>query len=197
MKEIVFLLEEPSAQALLAGLFRRVIPEETGIQPRFIVFEGKQDPEKQMERKLRGYLNPTARFLVLRDQDSVDCRVVKQSLLKRCTAEGRPKAAVRIACRELEAFYLGDLAAVERAFELKGLARRQKEQKFREPDRHGSPSRELESLTRNRYQKVSGSRAIAPHLALHGSHSTSFRQLLQAMDRLKRELLAAPNTTVS
>ncbi len=188
MKEIVFLLEEASARELLVGLFSRLIPEEELIHPRFIVFDGKQDLEKQMERKMRGYLNPKARFLVLRDQDSSDCREVKRSLLQRCKAAGRSGAVVRVACRELEAFYLGDLAAVERAYGLTGLARRQAEQKFRNPDRLGSPSRELETLTRNQYQKVSGSRAIARHLALDHSRSESFLQLVAAMRRLGQDL---------
>lgn len=188
MKEIVFLLEEDSARALLAELLLRVIPESSGIHARFIVFEGKQDLDKQLERKLRGYLNPQARFLVLRDQDSADCRVVKRTLLSRCQAAGRPGAVVRIACRELETFYLGDLAAVERAFGLSGLARRQNEKKFRKPDLLGSPSKELDHLTKGRYQKVSGSRAIAAHLDLENVRSSSFRHLVGAVRRLQQEL---------
>lgn len=187
MKEMVFLLEEASARELVAGLYPRVVPEAAGIRPRYIVFEGKQDLEKQMERRPRVYLNPEARFLVLRDQDSADCRRVKEALRRRCDAAGRPSAVVRIACRELEAFYLRDPAAVERAFRMTGLARRQEEQKFRKPDRLGSPSLELEKLTRNRYQKVSGFRAIAPHLELENARSESFRQLVEAMRRLARE----------
>jgi hypothetical protein len=191
MKEIVFLLEEASAKELLAGLIPRIVRGEEQIRAKYVVFEGKQDLEKQLERRLRGYLNREARFLVLRDQDSGDCRRLKNGLAAKCAAAGRPDAVVRIACRELESFYLGDLAAVERAFGLPGLARRQGEQKFRNPDRLGSPSRELERLTRNRYQKVSGSRAIAPHLQLDGSASASFRNLVGAIRRLATELSCA------
>jgi hypothetical protein len=53
MKELVFLLEEESAQAMLEGLLLKLLPEAIG--RRFIPFEGKQDLEKQLVRKIRGY----------------------------------------------------------------------------------------------------------------------------------------------
>lgn len=67
MKELVFLLEEASAGAMLESLLPRIL--QPGIRHRLIVFEGKQDLEKQLYRRLRAYLNPQARFIVLRDQD--------------------------------------------------------------------------------------------------------------------------------
>ena len=82
MSEIVFLLEEASAEAMLPGLLPRLLPEGTTI--RYIVFDGKQDLEKQMVRRLRGYRVPEARFVVLRDQDSADCHVIKNRLLEMC-----------------------------------------------------------------------------------------------------------------
>ena len=122
MKELVFMLEEASAGAMLEGLLPRVL--DPRVQPRLMVFEGKQDLERQMVRRLRGYLNPQARFIVLRDQDSTpDCRVLKAALMRLCTQAGRDAVSlVRIACHELEAFYLADLRAVEAAWGLAGPA---------------------------------------------------------------------------
>jgi hypothetical protein len=179
--ELVFFLEEESAKALLAGLLPRLIPAGSPIEARFIVFEGKQDLDRQLERKLKGYLNRQASFIVIRDQDRDDCRRVKRSLVTRCSNAGRPDTVVRIACRELEAFYLGDLRAVELGLRLGGLAPKQNKAKFRDPDRLQSPSLELERLTNRRYQKVAGSRAIAPHLDLERPGSRSFRHLIQAI----------------
>ena len=113
MKELVFFLEEESAKALLETLWPRIVAGRKEVTPRFVVFEGKQDLEKQLCRKLSGYLNASARFIILRDQDEDDCKKVKRKLQSLCHEAGRPGALVRIACRELEAFYLGDLAAVE------------------------------------------------------------------------------------
>ncbi len=182
MKELVFLLEEASAKALIEGLLPRLVP--AGSFPaRFIVFDGKQDLERHLTSRLRGYLNPNARFIVLRDQDAGDCKVVKRKLVALCRKSGKTHTTVRIACRELEAFYLGDLRAVELGLGLRNLAGKQAARKFRNPDALHSPSTELLDLTRKRYQKVSGSRAIAPHLNLDASRSRSFAQPLQAIRR--------------
>lgn len=190
MRELVFLLEEPSARAMLENVLPRMLPDDIAF--RYIVFEGKQDLMNQMARRIRGYLNPDARFVVLRDQDSApDCRIVKDDLLRLVHNSGKAEqTVVRIACRELEAFYLADLAAVGLAFGLPKLAREQNRQKFRAPDYLGSPSRELHLLTKGRYQKVGGSREIATHLALDNERSESFKHLISAIRRLGQELQA-------
>jgi len=181
MRELVFFLEEESAKALLAGLIPRLIPADSPVRTRFIVFEGKQDLDRQLERKLRGYLNRKASFIVLRDQDRTDCHKAKSSLVARCHKAGRPNTVVRIACRELEAFYLGDLRAVELGLRVSGLLPKQKKANFRNPDQVHSPSQELARLTNRRYQKVAGSRAIAPYLDLEKPGSRSFRHLIEAV----------------
>lgn len=189
MRELVFLLEEPSAKAMLESLLPRMLKE--GTQFRCIPFEGKQDLEKQLMRKIRGYQNEQARFIVLRDQDShPDCTVIKNRLLDLCMESGKAnRCMVRIACRELETFYLADLQAVEDALEISGLARHQLNRKFRDPDDQESPSRELKTLTRNRYEKIAGSRVIGKHLKLENTRSPSFRNLIAAIQRFEIELL--------
>ena len=189
MSELVFMLEEASARAMLEGLLPKVLS--AGITPRYIVFEGKQDLEKQLVRKMRGYRNPDARFVVMRDQDSnPDCKAVKAKLIELCRQAGKPDALVRIACRELESFYLGDLAAVERGLEITGLVRHQPNKLFREPDRLGSPSKELKTLTKGLYQKVGGSRDIGPHLDLDNTRSASFHNLVAGIRRVSGEMAA-------
>jgi hypothetical protein len=189
MRELVFLLEEPSAKAMLESLLPRMLRGDTKV--RCIPFEGKQDLEKQLMRRIRGYQNEQARFIVLRDQDShPDCEVVKSRLLDLCQASGKAaRCLVRIACRELETFYLADLQAVEQALEMGGLVRHQQSRKFRDPDGLGSPSRELKALTGNRYEKVAGSRAIGQYLQLNNTRSPSFRKLVLAIQRFETELL--------
>lgn len=189
MSELVFMLEEASAKAMLEGLLPKLLP--ANIVPRFIVFEGKQDLEKQLCRKIRGYRNPDARFIVMRDQDAnPDCKAVKAKLIELCRQAGKPAALVRIACRELESFYLGDLAAVERGLEITGLIRQQQNRPFREPDQLGSPSKELKTLTKGLYQKVGGSRNIGPHLDLDNTRSASFHNLVTGIRRISREIAA-------
>lgn len=191
MKELVFLVEGEAEKHLLAALLPRLLPD--GIGHRVIPFEGKQDMEKRMGLRIRSYQNPNARFIVLRDQDShADCVALKQSLQARCQGTGREAhCLVRIACTELETFYLADLAAVAQALEMPGLVKHQENRKFRSPDQLGSPSQELKALTKNRYEKRAGSRAIGQHLALENNRSPSFRHFVAGIRRLSTELLAA------
>ena len=102
MKHLVCLLEEPSAQDALQVWLPQWLP--AAVTPHFIVFQGKQDLEKQMVRRMRHWLMPESRFLVLRDQDSGDCKTVKRTLAAKCAEAGKPDALVRVACRELESF---------------------------------------------------------------------------------------------
>lgn len=189
MKEIVFLVEGEAERCLLDTFLPRLLP--AGIGHRVIPFQGKQDMEKRMALRIRCYLNPQARFLVLRDQDShADCVALKRSLQERCVGTRREThCLVRIACTELETFYLADLAAVSQALGIPGLERQQFKSKFRDPDSLGSPSRELRALTKNRYEKRDGSARIGRHLALDNARSPSFRHLVAGIRRLSAELL--------
>lgn len=193
MRELVFLLEETSARAMLESLLPRILHPD--IRPRIIPFEGKQDLERQMLKKLRGYLNPQARFIVLRDQDSApDCRAIKAKLLASCQQAGKAsQSIVRIACRELESFYLADLQAVERALAMPSISRHQERAKYRNPDSLENPSKELASLTQGQYQKGSGSRAIGKHLCLDNQRSASFKHLIRGIQKLQEELLGMPS----
>ena len=180
MSEIVFLLEERSAEAMLEGLLPKILPDY--IRYRCIVFEGKQDLEKQMVRRIRGYRMPGARFVVLRDKDSGDCLATKATLAAKCAEAQKPDAVVRIACHELESWYLADLAAVEAGLEVNGLARLQGKNPYRVPDTLPSPSRKLKEIAPC-YQKVGGSRAIGPHLDPENTRSTSFRHFVKTVQK--------------
>ncbi|MDP8244211.1 MAG: DUF4276 family protein [Candidatus Hinthialibacter antarcticus] len=182
MKTLVFFLEEPSAKEMLKGVLPKVIPE--GIYPDFKIFEGKQDLEKNLGKILRAWNTPDCVFMILQDQDSGDCKIIKETLFQICDNATNSPVMVRIACRELESFYLGDLEAVEKGLKIPGLSQKQNKEKFRHPDRLGTPSMELSNLTKGAYQKVSGSRAIAPHLDLNNNKSLSFKMLINGVKKL-------------
>ena len=58
MKTIVFFLEEPSAREMLAGILPRILPDDRQI--RYVIFQGKQDLEKNLKTKQQGrkFRNP-------------------------------------------------------------------------------------------------------------------------------------------
>lgn len=184
MSTLVCLLEERSAEAMLRGILPHLIPEDC--EAVFIPFEGKQDLEKQLVRKIRLWRKPDTWFLVLRDQDAGDCVAVKQNLQELVRKTGKEdRTLIRIACHELESFYLGDLRAVEEGLGLSGLADRQKRKKYRMPDALSNACQELRKLTQESYQKLSGSERIAPCLRVDGSNrSASFNALVQGIGRM-------------
>jgi hypothetical protein len=178
--QLVFFLEEESMRAALEGIVPRALPG--ALPPIYVTHQGKQDLERSIPRKLRAWRSP-ARFVIIRDQDAGECRVVKQRLAGLCRDTPHEDALIRIACRELESWFLGDLRAVERAFALKGLAKQQETEKYRDPDRLGTPSKELQRLVPG-YRKVDGARMVGEHLELEGNRSQSFCSLISGLRRL-------------
>lgn len=178
IEHLVFFLEEPSAEEFLKGLLPRLLP--AAVTTHFLVFEGKQDLEKQLPRRMRGWLRPNSRFLVMRDQDSGDCVQIKRRLQALCAQAGRTDAIVRIACRELEAFFVGDWRAVADAFDRPALRAHDRSAKYRNPDALGSPSRELRRVIPT-YQKRDGARRIAPNLDPERNRSPSFQVLYRTL----------------
>lgn len=183
MSTLVFLLEEESAKNMLIPVVKRLVPEEIPVQ--YITFNGKQDLERQLVKKIRFWCDPGSRFIILRDKDSGDCDAIKQRLLALAQESGKADVClVRIACHELESFFLGDLAAVAQGLHMPAVAAMQDKQKFRAPDALANAAEELKKLTKGKYSKLAGSRAIGPHLKLDGSNrSHSFGVLLEAIRR--------------
>ena len=62
MRNLVFFLEEPSAQRMLEGVLPRFIPD---VAVQYVVFQGKSDLEKQLVRKLRLWQRPDSLFVVM------------------------------------------------------------------------------------------------------------------------------------
>lgn len=178
---LVFLLEGQSEKEMIQGILPRLLPSE--IHTKFIVFEGKSDLEKRLELKIKGWQTPDSYFVILRDQDSGDCKVIKQNLVVKCKKVGREDTLVRIACHELESWYLGDLEAVEKGLNIK-LQQSQTSAKFRVPDQLSNAAEELEKITKNLYQKIGGSRDIAPYLNLTSNTSTSFNIFIRGIQTL-------------
>jgi hypothetical protein len=94
---------------------------------------------------------------------------------------GHPEALVRIPCRELESWYLADLRAVEKGLGITGIAALQRNKKYRNPDALSGPALELDWLTKGRYQKISGSRAIGALLDPANRRSNSFRVFVEGL----------------
>lgn len=193
MSRVVFLLEEQSIKVLLDGLLPRLFPDLLFL---CVPHEGKQDLEKSIPRKLRAWQEPGVRFVVLRDNDGANCQALKTRLMDLCRDSGRPDTLVRLACQELEAWYLGDLAALGHSFSRSDLQKLQGKKKFRKPDDLASPADEVRKLIPE-FQKVSGARLLARHLSRDRNQSHSFCILLEGLERLRHQGNTASNADPS
>ena len=177
MSRLVFLLEEYSMKILLEGLLPRLFPDLSFL---CISHEGKQDLEKSVPRKLRAWREPGVRFIVLRDNDGGDCRTLKTKLKDLCLAGNREDSLVRIACQELESWYLGEPEAMAEAFNDTKLCQIDSRSRYRVPDDVQRPSVEVAKLVPS-FQKVSGARKMASKMSISRNGSSSFRLLMKSV----------------
>ncbi len=175
-------------RTLLEGLLPRLFPD---LRFLCLAHQGKQDLERSLPRKLRCWQEPGVRFVVVRDNDGADCKTVKASLDTLCRDAGRQDTLVRIACQELEAWYLGDPEGLAKAWADEGLRRLGRRERFRDPDAVVRPSKALAELV-PAFQKVSGARRMAPILDPERNTSRSFRAFVTGVRRLAASATVAP-----
>jgi len=182
VSRMIFLLEEPSMKEFLESFLPRAIPDLNFL---CVWHEGKRDLEKSIPRKLRGWKEPGAHFVIVRDNDGAPCKRVKAKLVKLCKQGGRPTTLVRIACQELESWYLGEPDALAAAFgddKLRDLAVKAR---YRDPDAVARPSDEMQRLV-PQFQKIDAARRMGAALTVSGSasRSHSFQVFLASVRQL-------------
>ena len=186
MSRLVLLLEEESMQVLLEELLPRLFP---ALPFKCVPHEGKTDLEKSVPHKLRAWREPGVRFAVVRDNDGKDCRALKAALRHLCHAGRRDDVLIRIACQELEAWYLGEPDALADAFGDEALRAIGWRARFRDPDAVLRPSEAVEQLVPE-FQKVSGARRMAQHLSRERNTSASFQAFAAGVETIGAELAA-------
>lgn len=181
---LIFLLEEPSMKELLDGLLPRIFP---GLNFQCVPHEGKSDLDKSIPRKLKAWLEPGVRFVVVRDNDNADCSDIKAKLVRQCQQAGRPDTLVRLVCQELESWYIGDLAALAEAYPESGIDTPGNHYRYMNPDKWQKPSVELERAI-PAFQKNDGARRMARRLSAGANQSHSYRVFLKGVDRVAAEM---------
>lgn len=189
MSRLVFLVEERSMAEFLQIWVPRAFP---GLLFKCVPHAGKSDLMKSIPRKLKAWREPGARFVIIIDNDNRGCEELKTQLLKSCRDGGREDALIRIACQELEAWYLGDPQALAAAFADPTLPDRLKKPRFRNPDTLPKPSKDLARLI-PAFQKVSGARAVARYIDRERNISASFMTFVAGIDRIVGYLPPLPN----
>jgi len=167
-------------KALLDGLLPRLFPE---MVFQCVPHDGKGDLEKSIPRKLRGWREPGVRFVVVRDNDRGNCLDLKRHLRDLCADRPERDFLIRIACQELEAWYLGQPDALAEAFDKESLRRIGGPGAVSQPRRHRLSGQRVDEAG-PADQKVSGARALAVHLTREGNRSPSFHAMIDGIERL-------------
>ncbi|MCU7906401.1 MAG: DUF4276 family protein [Candidatus Thiodiazotropha sp. (ex Epidulcina cf. delphinae)] len=100
-----------------------------------------------------------------------------------CNTARRTDVKVCIACYELEAWYFGDLPAVEKAYPKFNAANYQNKAKYRIPDNIQKPSSELQRLI-DKFQKGSASRVVPIHMDIDANRSAGFNYFIRGVRAL-------------
>jgi hypothetical protein len=83
----------------------------------------------------------------------------------------------------LEAWYLGDPAALATAFADDGLAEIGSKARYRQPDDVTQPGKAIQQLIPS-FQKVDGAKAMAAHISAAANSSRSFHAFVTGVRRL-------------
>lgn len=179
------LTEEASMENFLRTILPKILPSEYALDQNCFIHshEGKSDLKKSIPKKLKAYPhfpNPV-KLLIVHDQDSNDCKELKQELQSLCRQTQIP-VLIRIACKELENWYLGDMQAIEKVYPKSKMTNLKNKRKFRDTDQIFGAD-ELESLIIG-FSKTYASREIPKHMKVDNNNSKSFNHLIEGIKKL-------------
>ncbi len=183
--QVEILVEEPSMKNFLSGILPNILPQ--GYQLNYNCFirehQGKHDLNKSIPKKVKAYqnLSKPVKVIIVHDQDSANCKVLKSELQNLVSANSNVPSLIRIACRELESWYLGDMNALESVYPSFKANKYKNWAKFREPDTCNA-SDELRKLI-STFQKGFASREIAKFIDLDNNTSESFNQFVSGLKK--------------
>jgi hypothetical protein len=180
MKKLIFLLEEQSMKEVLEIILPQIFP--CNIPFVCIPHKGKSHLRKSIKNKIIGWREPDVQFVIVHDQDSAVCTDLKEEIFKLVCDARRPDTLIRIACTELESWFLGDFDAIEKGFNI-NLSTKRNRALFRNPDSIANVKQELRKLIPT-YQQISGSRTIAQYMSITKNKSKSFQAFVTGVRRL-------------
>lgn len=186
-KRLEILVEEKSMEQFLKGFLPRVLPAGFSLNENCFVYphEGKSDLQKRLPKRVRAYQNyPNPVYLmVVQDQDSHNCVDLKRQLIKLIEQESiNIHFMVRIACRELENWFLGDLYTLEKLYPKSKATKYTHKAKFRDADKVGG-AYELEKIIRT-FSKLNLARQMGSEIRTEENRSVSFHHFHQGILKL-------------
>ncbi len=201
MSHIEFLVEEPSAEVALRNLLPKILPNHITylIHPH----NGKYDLLRKLPKRLTAYkkwMPAEYKIVVLIDKDREDCISIKNNLndiakdagltIKTSVNQNTFQILNRIAIEELEAWFLGDVQALELAYPgvPKNLSQKSD---FRNPDSiRGGTWERLETILQHAgyfttgLQKINAASSISLRMVPEHNTSKSFQVFISGLKTL-------------
>ena len=193
------LVEEPSMEAALCEVMPKILQGRARWKPINMGSKGKL--LNTLPARLRAYRKrinkgEKLKIIVLVDRDSDDCETLKHRLetivqeaglitKTRVSSRGDFQVVTRIAIEELEAWFMGDVDALQAAFT--SLMSVNFPGNFRNPDNDGTWERlhrflKHQGIYRKSYPKIDAARKIAKHMEPGRNRSPSFQCFLQGVE---------------
>lgn len=203
---IEFLVEEPSCEAVLQNLVPKILDHNVSFN--IHAHQGKPDLLKSLPRRLKGYkawLPEHYGVVVLIDSDDEDCHQLKAivenaasdaGLISKSAAAAGYKFQVlnRLAIEELEAWFFGDIFALNAVYPRVALSLGNK-RKYRDPDAVTGGTwealeRELQSAGYHLggLAKIAAARDISAYMKPEGNKSKSFQVFREGLLDLVKTL---------
>lgn len=198
-------VEEPSMKEVMDVLLPRLLAGRS-VQPKVIDHGSKQGLLTNLSKRMRGYANwpePGLRVMVLVDRDNDNCATLKSALESAAISMGmhtkskpdhtkRFRVVNRVVIEELEAWFLGDVYALAKAYP--GVSPTLgRQSRFRDPDAVAGGTWEalLKTLKKaghyvgsNQLPKIEVVRRISPLMSLNDNRSRSFNEFLTGLNAL-------------
>jgi hypothetical protein len=190
MARIEILTEEPSMSEVLAIILPKILSNQWILGENYFIraHEGKSDLQKSIPRKIKAFSNyhEPVGVIILHDQDAYDCKDLKAKLLDICNKNGDCPTLIRIVCRELESWYLGDMSAIKQAYPKFKIDQYRFKAKFRKPDELNAVDEIKKVLPE--FQKVASAKAISPYLDIKDQNkSESFIHFVSEINRFLKQ----------
>lgn len=182
MPRVEILVEERSIKEVMRNILPKILSDKWKLDENYFIreHEGKSDLRSSIEKKVKVFSNwhEPIGVVIVHDQDTADCKLLKDKLVGLCN-KGTFPYLVRIICRELESWYIGDFNAVEQAYPHFKAASYQNKAKFRNPDLCNACDELIKILPE--FQTVSGARKISPFMSIESNRSNSFHQFKEGV----------------
>lgn len=180
--------EELSLKNVLDEILPKILPE--GIFFRIYPHQGKEDLENALKKTLPSISKiPGSKILITRDQDNNDCVQLKTYINDMVKNNCHCEYSIRIICKELESWFLGDMQAIEKAYPRFKADNYINKAEFRNVDKIQYPNRQLlkllpEYADRQTLPKLEVSENISKHLDIDNNLSSSFYHTIAAIKKL-------------